>query len=84
MTTADITNAVTEVQDAGDLILAEIEALDPAVAVPAAVAGNVLDLVSNMVNKALAALNAAQGVAIDAVSIATLAPDSTPLTPPTA
>ena len=82
MTTGDVTNAVNEVQNVGDLILAEIETLDPADALPAALAGKVLDLLAQMTTRALAALTTAQGTVISAASIATLAPDSTPLTPP--
>jgi hypothetical protein len=81
--TATITTAVNEVQTIGDEILAVLEAVDPAVDLPAAAAGSILDLLAQMTTKALAALTAAQGTVISAASIATLAPDPTPLTPPT-
>jgi len=83
MTTQDVTNAVNEVQSIGDEILAVLEAADPSIGVPAAAAGSILDLLAQLTTKALAALTAAQGTVISAASIATLAPDPTPLTPPT-
>lgn len=84
MTTGDVTSAINEIQAIGDEILGVLEAADPAVALPAAAAGSILDLLAQVTSKALAALTAAQAVAITAAAIATLAPDPTPLTPPTA
>ena len=82
MTTGDVTKTVSEIQQIGDEILTVLEAADPAVALPAAAAGSILDLLAQMTTAALTALTTAQGTVISAASIATLAPDSTPLTPP--
>jgi len=84
MTTTTVSTAVTEVQAVSNQILALIEATDPAVAIPAATAGTILNLLADMTTKALAALTAAQGTVISAASIAALAPDATPLSAPTA
>ena len=84
MTTGDVTTTINEVQQIGDEILAMLAAADPALAIPTGVAGGLLNLLAQMTTKALAALTTAQGTAITAASIATLAPDPTPLTPPTA
>lgn len=84
MTSGQVTSTITEIQGIGDTILASIGTVDPELALPAATATGILNLLSDMVSKALAALVAAQGTVIDAASIATLKADPTPLTPPTA
>jgi hypothetical protein len=60
ITTQDVSATVTGIQAAGDLILQEIQALDPGVAVPAGVAEMLLDLAA----KAVAAWAAAAGVPV--------------------
>lgn len=85
MTSTDVQATITEVQGVSNQILTLIEAADPAVALPAATAGTILNLLANLATKALAALTAAQATAItDATIVSTLTPDATPLTAPTA
>jgi hypothetical protein len=83
MTVSEVQGIVTDVESLGAQILSVLEALDPAVDVPAVEAGTLLKLFGDMVTSALSGISAAQSVVISDASIATLAPDPTPLTPPT-
>jgi len=84
MTSTEITSAVTEGQAIGDSILEAIGALAPGVAVPAAFAETILNLLAKYVSKAVIAYSGASGTPITADSIAALLPNQTPLTPPDA
>jgi hypothetical protein len=83
MTTTEVTTAVTETQAVGDTILTTVGTLDPAVAIPVAAAGTILDLLAKMVSKALTAYGAASGTPITTATIEALLPNATPLTKPT-
>jgi hypothetical protein len=83
MTTTEVTTAVTETQAVGDTILATLEAVDPAVDIPAATAATILDLIAELVSKALTAYSAASGTPITTATIEALLPNATPLTAPT-
>ena len=84
MTAAQLTTDVTAVQGVATTILSTIEAVDPAVDVPAAEAAAALALVAQLVTAALTAWSNASGTAITADSITALLPDSTPLPEPPA
>lgn len=84
MTAGDVSTAVTDIQDTGDLILAAVEGVDPGAAVPAEKAGSILDTLSQLAQKALAAWSVASGQPITPESVLLLMPNSTPLTPPPA
>jgi hypothetical protein len=83
-TVADIQGVVSEVQGLSTAAANLVETLDPAVAVPTATAEQLLTVVTELISVGLKALTMAQGMAINATTIASLAPDPTPLTPPTA
>jgi hypothetical protein len=70
---------ITAVQGVAGTILATIEAVDPAVALPAATAGTVVVLLGDMVTAALTAWSNASGIPITVESITALLPDPTPL-----
>lgn len=82
MTGAQVSTAVTEVQAVGDLILHEVETVDPAVAVPAGVAEMLLDMAA----KAVAAWTNAAGIDPTVATFLALEAklNPAPLTPPTA
>lgn len=84
MTAGSVSTAVTDVQDAADLVLEVLEGLDPALAVPAEAAQKLVDLTGGMLTKALAAFSAASGTPITPESVAALMPNPMPLTPPDA
>jgi hypothetical protein len=81
ITSQDVATTVTEIQQAGDLILQEIETFAPSVAVPASVAEMLLDLAA----KAVAAWAAAAGVPVTVENLQLLEAklNPAPLTPPT-
>jgi len=83
MTTATLSTVVTDIQAGGDTILGILEAVDPAVGVPAADAANILDLLAGIITKATTALTEAAQTPITAASIEALDPNPVPLTPPT-
>jgi hypothetical protein len=83
ITIGEVTTAITEAQQVGDQVLKAVEGFLPANALPAAMAGTVLDLASQLVVKALTAWSAASGVAITPASVLALLPDQTPVVPPT-
>jgi hypothetical protein len=82
LNTAQVTGAINEVKLAGDTILSTLETVDPAVALPAATAEQVLNLVADLVGKALTAWSAASGVPITVESVQALLPNQTALTQP--
>lgn len=84
MDSTTVVGVVTDVQAIGDTILAEVGSIDPAVAIPAAVATKVLDLLSQLASKAITAWGAASGTPITVETITALLPNATPLTPPDA
>jgi hypothetical protein len=84
MTAAQLTTDVTAVQGVATTILSTIEAVDPAVGVPAEEAAVAIALVAQLVTAALTAWSNASGTAITADSITALLPDSTPLPEPPA
>jgi hypothetical protein len=49
MTNQDVTNAVVEIQTAGNLILQEVTTFDPLLAAPDAIAGMLLNLAASAV-----------------------------------
>jgi hypothetical protein len=79
-TAQDVTSTVNEIQAAGDLILQEIQALDPAVSVPA----NITELLLDLASKAVAAWSSASATPVTIENLQTLLPNQTPLSPPTA
>lgn len=83
LTTAQIQADVTAAQAAGNTILTTVATLDPAVAIPAETADQILVLTATLVNAALTAYSNASGVAITAASIQALLPNAIPLTSPT-
>jgi hypothetical protein len=84
LNTATVTTAINEVKLAGDTILSTLEVVDPAVALPAAAAQQVLDLVAVLVSKALTAYSAASGAPITVESVQALLANPVPLTAPDA
>lgn len=81
-TVAEVTSSITAVQAVGDSILAVLETADPALDVPAATAGTILDLLAELVTKALTAYSGASGTPINATTIAALMPNPAPLSEP--
>ncbi|HXF12239.1 MAG TPA: hypothetical protein VN517_03740 [Terriglobales bacterium] len=84
MSSTDVATAITEGQAIGDEILESIAALAPGVAVPAALAEAILNLLAKYVGKAIVGYNAAAAVPITADSILALLPNQTPLSAPDA
>lgn len=76
-----ITTTVQEIQGAGDVILKVLEGL-PAIGSESAAALGVLDIVSQLLQAGLKALQAAQGQVITVAAVQALLPDQTPLIPP--
>jgi hypothetical protein len=70
---------ITAVQGVAGTILSTIEAVDPAVALPAATAGTVVGLLGDMVTAALTAWSNASGIPITVESVTALLPNPTPL-----
>lgn len=82
MTSSDVSTAVSEVQAVGDTILTTLQAVDPGVAIPAATAEVILDLIAELAAKALTAWSNASGTPITVESIQALLPNQTPLSAP--
>ena len=82
MNAGQISVAISEVQAVGDTILTTLETVDPGVALPAATAEVILDLVAKMAAKALTAWSEASGTPITVESIQALLPNQTPLSAP--
>lgn len=83
-TVAQVTSDITATQAVSNTILETIEAVDPAVELPAAAVGTVIDLLAELVTAALTAYSNASGTPINATTIAALMPNPTPLSAPTA
>lgn len=83
MDSTTVVTVVTDVQAIGDEILAEVGTLVPGAAAPAATAEKILDLLSQLAQKAITAWGAASNTPITAETIVALLPNATPLTPPT-
>lgn len=83
MTAAQVQADVTAAQNAGNTILTAIATVDPAVALPAETADQVLELTAALVGAALTAYSNASGTPITAASVQALLPNATPLTDPT-
>lgn len=83
-TAAQISADVTAVQSVSNTILETIEAVDPAIDVPAATVGSLVNLLEDLVTAALTAYSNASGTPINATTIAALMPNATPLSAPTA
>jgi hypothetical protein len=79
-----ISVAISEVQAVGDTILTTLEAVDPGVALPAATAEIILDLVAKYAVKALTAWSTASGTPITVESIQALLPNPEALSLPDA
>lgn len=84
MNTTQISTAVSEVQAIGDTILSTLQAVDPGVALPAASAQIILDLLAKFAAVGLTAWSNASGTLITVESIQALLPNQTPLTAPDA
>jgi hypothetical protein len=84
MNAGTLATDVTEVQGVAGTILSTIEALDPAVDVPAETAGAALTLLGGLVTAALTAWSNASRIPITVESVAALLPDATPLPLPPA
>ena len=83
ITASEVSSAITEVQAISDSILKEIESFAPSLEVPAATAGTIVDLFSQLANLAINAWSNASGTPITVESVQALLPNSTPLTAPT-
>jgi hypothetical protein len=81
---ADIVTAVTEVKATADAILEIIGNAAPSVAGEAAIAESTLDLIADLITKAITAYNSASSTPITVASIAELMPSATALTAPDA
>lgn len=77
-----VTDTVNEIVADANTVLAIIETAEPQVAGEAALAANVLNLLSALVTKALAAYMAASDTPITPETIAALMPNRVPLTTP--
>lgn len=84
MDAGKITAIITDVRDTSNVILGVVGNVDPQVAPEAAVAGELLVLVSDLATKAIQAYAAAKGIEITEEAILELLPNANPLTPPTA
>lgn len=82
ITAIEVTAGIEEVQAVGDQILVTIEGLDPGVALEAGVAETVLNLLAQLVTKAITAYSGAADAPITPETIAALMPNSTPLSAP--
>lgn len=82
MQTGTIATIVTDIKAGSDTVLGLIEGLDPGLAAPAETAEAVVDVLSTLASKALAALAEAQGTPITPESVLALMPNAIPLTPP--
>lgn len=77
-----IATAVGGVEGVAGTILATIEAVDPALDVPAEAAAGVVTLIGSMVTKALGALQTASGEPVTVETLTALLPEATPLPEP--
>jgi hypothetical protein len=84
MNATQISVSVQEGQVIGDQILKSIELMSPGIAVPAELAQTILDLIAQLVAKALAAYEASAGVPITPETLMALMPNAVPLTAPDA
>lgn len=84
MNSDQVVNAINEVKLVGDTILSTLQVAEPGVALPAASAEIILNLIADLVSKALTAYSAASGVAITVESVQALVANTTPLTAPDA
>jgi hypothetical protein len=84
VTAGQVATDVTAVQQVGNTILSTIEAVDPAIDVPANEASVILTLVASLATAALTAWSNASGTPITVESVTALLPNATPLPTPTA
>jgi chitinase len=82
MTVGQIATDIGAVVDTGNAVLIAIEGADPAIELEAAAAANVLNVLADLVEAALAAYSNAGGTPITLASVQALMPNATPLTPP--
>ena len=84
MTSDQVVGYIGEVQAASDTILATVGTAAPGVALPAALAETIVDLIAQLASKAIAAYHEAQGIPITVETVRDLLPSGTPLSPPDA
>lgn len=82
MTTATLAGDIGVVQGVGQTILSTLEAIDPAVEVPAETASAILTELGNLVSGALTAWSNASGRPITVETVLALLPDPAPLPEP--
>ena len=78
-TAGSVLNVVQEIEQVSNEVLAEISALDPALALPV----SAIAALEGLANTAISAWANAAGVPVTAASVLALLPNGTPLTPPT-
>jgi hypothetical protein len=78
-TAGSVLNVVQEIEQVSNEVLAEISALDPALALPV----SAIAALEGLANTAISAWASAAGVPVTAASVLALLPNGTPLTPPT-
>jgi hypothetical protein len=78
-TAGSVLSVVQEIEQVSNEVLAEIEALDPALALPV----SAIESLEGLAQAAITAWSTASGTPITVASVQALLPNPTPLTPPT-
>ena len=78
-TAGDVLSTIQEIEQVSNEVLAEIQALDPALALPV----TAVTALEGLVNAAISAWSAASGQPVTVASLQALLPNAAPLTPPT-
>lgn len=78
-TAGDVLSTIQEIEQVSNEVLAEIQALDPALALPV----TAVTALEGLVNAAISAWSAANGQPVTVASLQALLPNAAPLTPPT-
>jgi uncharacterized YccA/Bax inhibitor family protein len=78
-TAGAVLNVVQEIEQVANEVLAGIEALDPALALPV----TAITALEGLAQAAITAWSQASGVPVTVASVQALLPNPTPLTPPT-
>lgn len=82
-TAAEVQAIIEEIQAGSDVVLTTLGTVVPSEEIPASKASAIVDLISDLATKALAAWSAAANNPITVESVQALLPNQTPLTPPT-
>lgn len=78
-TASDVLSVVQEIEQVSNEVLAEIQALDPALALPV----TAIEALEGLVQAAINAWSTASGTPVTVEALQALMPNPTPLTPPT-